>query len=173
MPPNETPVVPESPDVVKGGPLDPTSPEGTPPEAPPVPTAPDAPAPSSALYRGITGDINNIEDFKKYAQNLESLLVARNANTPGSVPAVPPTPPGPSSKDRFSELIYSKPEEAFQIAVDEAKNSMKADLEAERRKDQFWIRFYEKNTEFKKMTTIVQSVLTQRATEIASIRTEA
>lgn len=167
------PVIAEDPSVVQGGPLDPSSAEGTPPEGMVVggePVAPKAP-----FYKGLTGDIKSEDDMRSYTKSLEEMLVTAQARS-HAVAAQQPTaaplaPIAPSSKERFSELIFSKPEEAYEILARDAEERATAKLAAERNKEIFWNQFYESNSDLKGMKEIVQSIVTARASEVASLKT--
>lgn len=179
------PLVTEDPSVVKGGPLDPTSAEGQGPEGAvvggSVPAATGTPpAVEEPLYRGLTGDIKSSADLVSYTKQLEDLFVQAKAQQaiiqPTTAAPIPAVPAGPSAKQQFSDLIYSKPDEAFELTVQEAErriNAKKMEADATQRREQaFWSRFYDKNADLKRLEHIVQSVVSGRGAEIQSFRTE-
>lgn len=183
---NATAVVPEDPSVVKGGPLDPTSPEGQPPEGHNTGTeihSPSPAAPQAPLYKGLTGDLTSAEDLVKYTKSLEDMFVQANARNAIQSPInnlaitpVPAVPAGPTFKEKYAELAFSKPEEAADILVQEAKRQMKAENDqlqnTERQVKQFWEKFYVKNADLKRVDSIVQSIVQAKNSEIRSLRTE-
>lgn len=167
--------VAEDPNVVVGGPLDPTSAEGTPPEghvtgAPPAATEP--------IHRGFSGDISDTEALKKYAKQLEDMVTARMGGQPPAPTQPQPTPfqaaaPAQSAaKDKFSELIFAKPDEAFEVAVGEAERRIEAKRDGERQRENFWKTFYQSNQDLSRMEPVVQSVLTNHRAHVATLRTE-
>jgi hypothetical protein len=174
------PVVPESASVVSGGPLDPTSPEGKPPEGEVVNASPEEP-----VYRGLTGDLKSTDDWKTYTKNLEDMLAQRMASSALQAPSLQPTipvtpvqiPTGPSSKEKFEELIFSKPGEAYDILENAAEQRILAKIQAEKtaedNKKKFWVNFYDKHQDLKNFEYVVQSTVKARGAEIAAIRTEA
>lgn len=171
----EVEVKAEDPNVVIGGPLDPTTEGGIAPST----EAPAAPAGSQAFYKGLTGEIKTAEELRTYTKNLEDLLVQSKASTITSpVPAAPLTPAvpqGPSAKERFSELIFSKPEEAFEIAVSEAESRINhknnAASEAERQKKLFWENFYTKNEDLKSVKDTVELILAAKNHQVSQFKT--
>jgi hypothetical protein len=171
-------VTPEDPGVVKGGPLDPTAPEGQPPEGDGL--TPAVEPQSATLYKGLTGDLKTSAEWVSYTKNLEDMLAQRmvtQAVQPVPPPIVPVVPQGPTTKEKFSELIFSKPEEAYDLTVNEAKRQMREEMEAEKRavetKKQFWVNFYTKHQDLKNFEDVVQSIVKAKAAEISQIRTEA
>lgn len=162
--------VAEDPNVVVGNPV-----EASPP--PPSIEVPPSPVPE-AYYDGLTGAIKSPEELKSYTKNLEGLLIQAKATTITSpVPQVvaPAPPAGPSAKERFSELIFSKPEEAFELAVTEAETRINAKnsaaSEAERQKKLFWETFYTKNEDLKSVKDTVELILAAKNFEVSQFRT--
>jgi hypothetical protein len=183
MPPdNQPPVVAEDPSIVRGGPLDPTSPEGTPSEghqinpgtAPlPPPSSPHFPEP---LYRGFTGDITDTEHLKRYTKQLEDLITTAQGNqkpiAPQPNPVNPPAGNITSAKDRYSELIFSKPDEAFEIMMAEADRRSEQKINAQRQHEAYWQRFYEGCQDLKNHKSIVDLVVNSNRSHIATIQFE-
>lgn len=177
-----TEVIPESPEVVKGGPLDPTSQEGTPPEGHTTGVqaviSDSVLTPEAPLHRGLTGDIKSTQDLLSYTKRLEDLFAQSAATQKANAyqpvqPVVPAVPAGPTAKDKFSELIYSKPDEAFELTLQEAERRVEsrraAADEAKRQEGMFWSGFYEKNADLKRLDHVVQSVVLGKRAEIAAL----
>jgi len=170
--------IPEKAGIVIGGPLDPTSPEGQPPEGQTVnsPAMANTPATiplsNQPLYKGLM-EIKTQEELLTYVKGLEG-IIASNASkgVNPTIPNSPPAPIGPSNKERFSELIYSKPDEAFELAVQEAESRMQKKEDARRDHEQFWGRFYSENPDLAKVKDIVQLTLGQHSAVISNIRTQ-
>ena len=177
--PNDSVPVPEVAGIVVGGPLDSSAPEGQPPEGHVV-NAPVSSA-SEPFYKGLSGDIKSADELKAYVKLLEDMHVqqaAQRTNPPVTTTQFSPVAPAPTApiqgaKDRFSELIFSKPEEAFEVAVQEAMNRTNAARATERQHEQFWNNFYVKNADLGKMKSIVTSIVSQRGAEISALQTEA
>lgn len=172
---NEIPVIPEDPSVVRGGPLDPTSAEGQPPEGLSTGETPAA-ATKEPLYRGVTGDINDAEGLVRYTKQLEELIASARtvAAPPPQVAPAPfqPTAPKNEAKERFSEVIFSKPDEAFEIISSELERRAEAKRAEERQREAYWERFYSANEDLKRMKPVVQSVFENKKSYIATLRTE-
>lgn len=151
---------------------------GTPEESPSIAEkTEEAPKPEStkALYTGLTGDLNSIDDVINYTKNLESLMVARKASE-ASIAGTEPlafkqantVPVDDNKSETFEELIYTNPGKAKEVLKREW------DIELERRKSvndrqtQFWGEFYSKNSDLKDFEHIVQSVFKRDSAEISN-----
>lgn len=170
-------VVPEQPGVVVGGPLDPNSVEGQPPEGHVVGTATPA---STESYKGLTGELKTFDELKTYTKNLEDLVVSAKA-AQAVQPLQAPNPqmhqptmitPSPDAKQKFTDLIFSKPEEAYEVVLQEAERRAQEKNAIEQRKQAFWQNFYVQHQDLKNMDRIVQSIVRERSAEISQLRTD-
>lgn len=165
-------VVPaESAAVVQGGPLDPSSPEGQDPEG--VVVTPPPATPQKALYTGLTGELKTPEELAAYTKQVEEMLVQSRANQPAPNPVTPVPAAAPQdAKTRFAEVLFSKPEDAFEIAVSEATRRIDEKKAAADSIQAFWKRFYDENPDLKRLDNVVQSVRMAKANELHALKSE-
>lgn len=165
--------VAESPDVVFGGPLDPKSAEGRHPPVGAETESQEVDKAQEPLHRGLLGDIKTQDELRSYTKQLEDLFVSAKTAQPVPLPSAAVPVPTPLEKTdaraRFADKIFSNPDEAFDIAVQEATDRFNTVRNAERQREEFWKDFYVKNADLSRVDRVVQSVVKERAVEISKI----
>lgn len=173
MPPIENEPVAEDPNIVKGGPWG--GPEGD-----AAPSAKAEETPEAPLYKGLTGEIRSVDDLKKYAATVESMLIAGRESGQAKPEAQAFTPPvhvpAPvvTEGESFEELIYSNPVKAKALFKAEILNEL--ETQSQKRNAQvsseqtFWDSFYQKNADLKDMRQVVQSVFKRDRADIGNVQ---
>lgn len=158
---------------------DPNAIQGSPETTSPATQTPPAAAPEAkaeeVLYEGLGVKIKGIDELKNYLKILEEGLVQAKAasGAQGAAPIVPQvSPPEPSAKERYAELIFSNPADAFEIAVGEAEKRVEKKRAAEREVEDFWKSFYTENQDLKGVERVVESIRVTRAQDIAKLKTQ-
>lgn len=165
----------EDPNIVKGGPMDPTS-EMHPANAQDVQT--ENPAENAPLYKGFDREIKTQDELVQYVKDLETTLVRQPVAMPtpnrSAVNAQSFAPKAPtaaqSSGDSFEELVYSDPAKAKSVLLEEFRSEQRRQADQARAEQEYWSGFYEKNPDLKDFRHIVQSVFDRDSGSIRDAR---
>lgn len=133
-------------------------------------------AEEKALYTGLTGDLKTLEDLKKYASQLETMVVAKREHTiaqaPTFLPAQLPKATLVAPTESFEDLIYSNPTKAKQVLESEIMQKLDMQQQQKARQENFWQNFYVQNSDLKELKHIVQSVFKRDNAEIVDPRSK-
>lgn len=134
---------------------------------------PPPPKVEEAFYKGLGGEMKTPEDLRNYTKGLEELLVNARASQTAPIPTTnhtAPIIPQTGAKERFSELIFNKPDEAFELAVSEAERRTQQKIDAEQAKSSFWKTFYDKNPDLQKNRRAVELIFREKEHEVKDVR---
>lgn len=149
---------------------------GSPLETPIVPPTPEVKAAPGeknepVTYKTFVGELKTQAEITNYIKNLEESLVQTKAsvtNPPVQQPVVPPAKQ-PTAKERFAELIFSNPDQAFDVVRQDVLQEVGKATNAERQKDLFWNDFYSKNEHLKTNKPLIDYIVEAKKTEIAKL----
>lgn len=115
------------------------------------------------LYKGPFGEARTPEELLSCMRKAEQFAIENQIKS--TTPVTPAQPPPVSARERFSNVLFSNPHEAFDIATQEAETNIMKKINAQRELEKFWQSFYEKNHDLKECKQVVEYVFRARERE--------
>lgn len=145
-------------------------------EDPPIPekieSKPGEKANEGPVYKTFVGELKTQEELSSYIKNLEEMVVQAKAH-PGqaTAPTAEVLPPKPvqTAKDRFSELIFSNPDQAFDIVRQDVLQEVNKNINAKQQEEIFWEEFYTNNEDLKNNKPLIDYIVRAKWEEIKKL----
>lgn len=139
----------------------------------PADSKPGEPKSEEPFYRGFIGDIKGAEEAKEYIKNLEHMVVEAQAKSGVKVPTGTQNFNTPtkvvSGKEKFTDLIYSNPDQAYDVVLQDAEQRVQQRIDAKQRQDQFWTEFYHSHEDLKESKQMIDYIVKARELEIQAM----
>lgn len=127
------------------------------------------PTETGPIYKGPFGEVRTAEDWAQYAKNAEKFAVENQMKAIEAKPSQP-TATQPTAKQRFADLIFSNPDQAYDILRQDAEENIMKKINAERAVEKFWVDFYDRNQDLRDCKQVVEYVFEARKADFSDVR---